>query len=66
MSILWHKVWVEAGCPSAGVLKRNTERAGSSMLFAANLNAERSTLFVKFAAPSHHERKTNSGVRLGG
>ena len=28
MSIFWHKVWVEAGCPSAGVLfniKRNTE-----------------------------------------
>ena len=28
MSIFWHKVWVEAGCPSAGVLfniKRNTK-----------------------------------------
>ena len=61
-SIVWHRVWKEAGCPSSGVLSTIKRQAKKSYKFEiCRINI----LFViGFPIPSQRERRILSGWML--
>ena len=63
-SCFWHKVWVEAGCPTAGVLSQIKRNAKSRNMQYVVLDAGKIMLSaINLRAPLHQEKVPSFGVR---